>query len=92
MEPFPDRFLALLETLVGSGSEQLLPLGIGHGLPLTAQREDGQHLIGFAGVERQLNPVTGGECEGKGKQKQNDRQPNTHENLLASWTAKVGGS
>src|SRR5208282_5719822 len=92
VEPLPDRFLALLETLVGSGSEQFLPLGVGDGPALIAKREDRQHLVRFTRVEGQLNPVNGGDWEREGKQEQDHRQPNTHENLPASWTAKVGGS
>jgi hypothetical protein len=84
VETFPDRFLALLETLVGSGGKQYLPLGVGDRLALTAKREDGQHLVGFAGVDGQLNPVNGdGEWEGEGEQKQDHRQPNKHDGLLA---------
>jgi hypothetical protein len=72
MKPFRDRSLALLEALVGNGGEQLLPVGVGNGFALTSKGEDGQHLIGFTGVEVQLDAILGAEepqPEGNRKQK-----------------------
>ena len=69
MELFPYCLLALLESLVRSGSEQFLPLGVGDGLALTAKRENGQHLVGFAGVKGELNAIfrsrLGESCRGE---------------------------